>query len=88
MQLDSGSDISIINTQTWKNIGKPTLFKSNKIARAVSGRKINFVGEGWLHIHFNNKKMRIFVMLTTYLEQMLSRNLTYGIYPYRLSVTK
>ena len=25
MQLDSGSNISIINTQTWKNIEKPTL---------------------------------------------------------------
>ena len=55
MQLDSGSDISIINTQTWKNIGKPTLFKSNKIVRTVTGRKINFVVEGWLNIHFNNK---------------------------------
>ena len=30
MQLDLDSDISIINTQTWKNIGKPILFKSNK----------------------------------------------------------
>ena len=54
MQLDSGSDISIINTQTWKNIGKPTLLKSNKIARTVTGRKINFVCEGWLNIYFNN----------------------------------
>ena len=67
MQLDSGSDISIINTKTWKNIGKPTLLKSNKIARTVTGRKINFVGEGWLNIHFNNKikKMRIFVVRNT-----------------------
>ena len=55
MQLDSGSYTSIINTQTWKNIGKPILFKFNKIARTVTGRKINFVGEGWLNIHFNNK---------------------------------
>ena len=55
MQLDSGSNISIINTQTWENIGKPTLFKSNKIARTVTVRKINFVGDGWLNIHFNNK---------------------------------
>ena len=52
MQLDSGSDISIINTQTWKNIGKSTLFKSNKIARTVTDRKINFVGEVWLNINF------------------------------------
>ena len=55
MQLDMGSDISIINIQTWKNIRKPTLLKLNKIARTVTGRKINFVGEGWLTIHFNNK---------------------------------
>ena len=39
MQLDSGSDISIINTQTWENIGKPTLIKSNNIAKTVTGRK-------------------------------------------------
>ena len=65
MQLDS--DISIINTQTRKNIRKPTLFKSNKIARTVTGRKINFVGEVSLIINFNNKikKMKIFVMQNT-----------------------
>ena len=61
MQIDSGLDISIINTQTWKNIGKPTL------ARTVTGRKINFVGEVWLNMNFNNKikKMKIFVMQNT-----------------------
>ena len=64
MQLDSGSDISIINTQTRKNIQKPTLFNSNKIARTVTGRKINFVDEVWLNINFKNKKkkMKIFLM--------------------------
>ena len=55
MQLGSGSDISIINIQTWKNIAKPTLLKFNKIASTVTGRKINFLSEGWLNIHFNNK---------------------------------
>ena len=58
MQLDSGSDISIINTQTRKNIGKPTLLKSNKIARTETGRKINFVGEGWQNIHFNDNILK------------------------------
>lgn len=67
IQLDSGSDISIINTQIWENLGKPTLLKSNKIARTVTGKRINFVGEIWVNINFNNKtiKMKIFVMKNT-----------------------
>lgn len=67
MQLDSGSDISIINTQTYKNLGKPTLLKSKKIARTVTGDKIKLEGEIWVNVTFNNKikQMRIFVMKNT-----------------------
>lgn len=64
LQLDSGSDISIINVQTWKKLGRPTMIKSHKTARSVSGEKITFEGELLTNISFQNKteKAKIFVM--------------------------
>ena len=64
LQLDSGSDISIINVQTWKKLGRPTMIKSRKTARSVSGEKITFEGEILTNISFQNKteKTKIFVM--------------------------
>ena len=35
-QLDSGSDISIINWRTWRKLNKPTLLKTDKIAKSVT----------------------------------------------------
>ena len=32
-QLDSGSDISIINWRTWRKLNKPTLLKTDKTAK-------------------------------------------------------
>ena len=40
LQLDSGSDLIIINLDTWKKLGKPTLLRSNKMARSVTREKI------------------------------------------------
>ena len=39
-QLDSGSNLTLMNLQTWKRLGKPTMIKSCKIARSVTGEKI------------------------------------------------
>ena len=63
LQLDSGSDISIINIQTWKKLGRPTMIKSQKTARSVSGEKLTFEGELLTNISFLNKteKAKIFV---------------------------
>ena len=38
-QLDSGSGISIINWRTWRKLNKPTLLKTNKTAKSVTGAK-------------------------------------------------
>ena len=40
-QLDSGSDLTLINLQTWKRLGKPTMIKSSKLAKSVTGGKLN-----------------------------------------------
>ena len=44
-QLDSGLDVTLINEQTSKKIGWPTLLKTEKIAHGISGYKPKFVGE-------------------------------------------
>lgn len=32
LQLDTGSDIAIINKQTWRKMGEPSLLTSDKVA--------------------------------------------------------
>ena len=44
-QLDTGSDLTIINSETWKRIKRPILITSKKIARGVTGGKLKFLGE-------------------------------------------
>ena len=55
LQLDSGSDLTIINLQTWKSLGRPTMLKTTKIARYVTGDKIHFEGEIIANVTQNNK---------------------------------
>ena len=42
LQWDSGSDLTIINLYTWKKLGKPTLLRSNKMARSMTREEIKF----------------------------------------------
>ena len=67
LQLDSGSDLTIINLQTWKRLGRPTMIKATKVARSVTGEKIHFEGEIIVNVTQNNKtkKMKIFVLKNT-----------------------
>ena len=44
-QLDSGSDISIINWRTWRKLNKPTSLKTDKRAKSVTGENLNILGE-------------------------------------------
>ena len=44
-QFDSDSDISIINWRTWRKLNKPTLLKTDKTAKSVTGEIINIFGE-------------------------------------------
>ena len=64
LQLDSGSDISIINYATYKRIGKPLMIKPTKIARSVTGEKIYFEGETIVDVSLKgkSKKLKVFVL--------------------------
>ena len=44
LQLDSGSDLTILDLKTWKKLGKPTLLRTTKIARSVTGEKSSLKG--------------------------------------------
>lgn len=80
LQLDTGSDISIINTATWIKIGRPLLKKTEKVARGISGRKLHFQGEFSCNISFVGKTLKCmcYKMLQIYLEQIGLYFLIYG----------
>ena len=63
-QLDSGSDISIINWRTWRKLNKPTLLKTDKTAKSVTGENINILGEVTLTVTLNGvtKKLKAYVL--------------------------
>ena len=63
-QLDTGSDLTIINKASWERIGSPMLTTSKKIARGVTGEKLKFLGECYVNVTFLEKKMKLktFVM--------------------------
>ena len=39
-QLDTGSDVTLIDEQTWKTIGRLTIRKMGKIAHGITENKI------------------------------------------------
>lgn len=61
LQLDSGSDSTIINLPTCRKLNKPVMLKTDKIARSVTGRKIKFEGEVITKVTFNGmtKKLKM-----------------------------
>ena len=63
-QLDSGSDISIINRRTWRKLNKPILLKTDKTAKSATGEIINILGEVILTVTLNGvtKKLRAYVL--------------------------
>ena len=63
-QLDSGSDISIINWRTWRKLDKPTLLKTDKTAKSVTGENINILVEVTLTVILNGvtKKLKAYVL--------------------------
>ena len=52
-QLDSGSDISIISWRTWRKLNKPTLLKTDKTAKSVTGQIVNILREVILTVTTN-----------------------------------
>ena len=68
LQLDSGSDLTIINLHTWWKFNKATTQKTSKTAKAVTGTKIKFEGELITKVTFNGipkKKLKLFVLKNT-----------------------
>ena len=55
LQLDSGSDLSIIYVHTRKKLGDLTMSRTNKVARSVTGQKIKFKGEIISNFMLNGK---------------------------------
>ena len=55
LQLDTGSNITIINEKTWKILGKPSLLTRGKVARGISGKKLNFLDEFTYNISYVGK---------------------------------
>ena len=63
-QLDSGSDITIINWRTWRKLDELTLLKMDKTAKSVTGKNINILGEVILTVTQNGvtKKLKVYVL--------------------------
>ena len=61
-QLDFGSDLSIINLQTWRKLNRPIIKMTSNTARSVTGDKIKFEGEVIIPVSLNciTKKLRGF----------------------------
>ena len=77
LQLDTGSDITIINEETWRKAGKPSLVTSKKIAYGVSGKKLNFLGEFTRNISFvgkTKKKKKTVVIVLKNTANLLGTN--------------
>ena len=64
LRLDTGSDISIISTETWIKIGRPLLKKTEKVAHGISGRKLHFQDKFSCNISFVGKtlKSKVYVL--------------------------
>uniref|UniRef100_A0A183FC85 Peptidase A2 domain-containing protein n=1 Tax=Heligmosomoides polygyrus TaxID=6339 RepID=A0A183FC85_HELPZ len=52
-QVDSASDVTIVNEMTWKLMGKPELQPSSLIAHSASGDRIHFIGQRQCTYSFN-----------------------------------
>ena len=67
LQLDSGSDLSILSHRTWCKIGKPRMLKTKKIARSVTGEKIKFEGEVTTNVTLKGKtkKLKMYILRNT-----------------------
>ena len=63
-QLDFGTDLSIINLQTWRKLNRPIIKMTSKMARTVTGDKIKFEGEIIIPVSLNDitKKLKAFVL--------------------------
>ena len=66
-QLDSGSDLSIINLQSWRKLNRLIIKITSQTVRTVTGDKIKFEGEIIIPVSLNGitKKLKVFVLKNT-----------------------
>ena len=66
-QLDSGSDLTILNFNPRKKLQKPTMLRSHKTAKTVNDPQINFEEEGIANVTLlrKTKKLKTFVLKNT-----------------------
>ena len=66
-QLHSGSDLSIINIQTWRKLNRQIIKMTSKMAQMVTGDKIKFEGEIIIPVSLNGitKKLKVFILKNT-----------------------
>lgn len=55
LQLDTGSDISVISQRIWKQLGRPDLVPVTVKAKAASGDTLELKGEFTAHVSIGNK---------------------------------
>ena len=63
-QHDTGSDLSIINLHTWRHLNQPSLLRTKKTARSITGDSINILGSLVLSVTLNgiSKKLKAYVL--------------------------
>ena len=66
-QLDTRSDLSMINLKTWRKLNRTIIKTTSKTARTVAGDKIKLEGEISIPVSLNGitKKSKVFVLKNT-----------------------
>ncbi|XP_065083395.1 uncharacterized protein K02A2.6-like [Ochlerotatus camptorhynchus] len=64
MQIDTGSDITIISSDTWCKIGSPSTSASTIIAKTASGRPLQIEGEFSCYLSIDRRVLRGLIRVT------------------------
>lgn len=74
MQLDSGSDVTIIAKSTWHKLGKPKIESTDINGVAANGTTINFLGKMQCNVQLDNVKFNGNVFISNCKQNFLGRN--------------
>ena len=64
LQLDTGSDLTIINEDTWKMLGSPTLSAANTVVRAVTGEIVPLKGSFQASLEILGRRATLDIVVT------------------------
>ncbi|XP_038119291.1 uncharacterized protein K02A2.6-like [Culex quinquefasciatus] len=65
LQLDTGSDITIISTGTWRSIGSPPMSTTSVVAKTATGKPLEIDGEFWCEMVVGGRKSSGLVRVTS-----------------------